>query len=544
MAQIEKFIVDAASVLVGFDKADVSDALTKSRSNLNAFCRDPTARTFYCKLVFFQAVVRVCPKRCAVCRSGENGEVFVSESYSKAMQSGQVISFLKRVSVSELNQQDAVSRKLQVNVLSYGDSERSSLEALQNMLQNSVDPLLSAGDAVSTADEMEDDAASRPVVTTRKKLQDFVVAVQLLQSSSRIPSVTLEVDSRIQSAVTRAKKEGREAKVEDLGAIATENKFLNELQNLVAVWSKDIGKVAKQWDEQSEDKGVDEVMYWSHLESGLRHIIEELERPEVKLQLAVLNNAKRAMYFESQTGVKQRLEEVVNVNLLMSDFPINEILGAPSLDRLKSALVLVFAALRKAKSATSYPVLRLMSFMQAIKKDLAAQMHKLLVSSIKPMEAKFHDFDVVYRTCREIFQTWDDELIRVKDMARSIARAKNMTVTLPATKYLSQFKLKNRLEDIYYIRIEHYKLTQTVNQVVATEGKNPSNSLFRELANTMACFADISPLDLTATGDEEWSAAQKTVSNFLCVYCTSVYTAPLHVFMSEMHYCHCSIKDV
>ena len=59
--------------------------------------------------------------------------------------------------------------------------------------------------------------------------------------------------------------------------------------------------------------------------------------------------------FESDPGLKQALDTVNDYAPLMKDFPLNDLLSATELDRIKNALQLIFTHLRKIK-ATKYPI--------------------------------------------------------------------------------------------------------------------------------------------------------------------------------------------
>ena len=80
------------------------------------------------------------------------------------------------------------------------------------------------------------------------------------------------------------------------------------------------------------------------------------------------------MYF---LGLKQGLHTVASYNPLMKDFPLEQLLSATELDRIKDALVAIFAHLKKIK-LSQYPIQRCLRLIEAISKDLMAQMLKVL----------------------------------------------------------------------------------------------------------------------------------------------------------------------
>jgi dynein heavy chain 1 len=62
----------------------------------------------------------------------------------------------------------------------------------------------------------------------------------------------------------------------------------------------------------------------------------------------------------------------------MKDFPINDLLSATELDRIRSAVQLIFSHLRKIRS-TKYPIQRALRLVEAISRDLGSQLLKVSV---------------------------------------------------------------------------------------------------------------------------------------------------------------------
>lgn len=75
-------------------------------------------------------------------------------------------------------------------------------------------------------------------------------------------------------------------------------------------------------------------------------------------------------------GLKQALATVNDYNPLMKDFPLEELLSATELSRIKTALVSIFSHMRKIRS-TRYPVQRALRLVEAISRDLSSQFLKV-----------------------------------------------------------------------------------------------------------------------------------------------------------------------
>lgn len=83
------------------------------------------------------------------------------------------------------------------------------------------------------------------------------------------------------------------------------------------------------------------------------------------------------------SGLKQALATVNDYNPLMKDFPINDLLSATELDRIRTATQHIFTHLRKIRN-TKYPMQRALRLVEAISRDLCAQLLKVITIVILP----------------------------------------------------------------------------------------------------------------------------------------------------------------
>lgn len=67
---------------------------------------------------------------------------------------------------------------------------------------------------------------------------------------------------------------------------------------------------------------------------------------------------------------------VNDYNQLMKDFPLNDLLSATELDRIRVALSAIFIHLRKIRP-TKYPIQRCLRLVEAISRDLSSQLLKV-----------------------------------------------------------------------------------------------------------------------------------------------------------------------
>ena len=167
---------------------------------------------------------------------------------------------------------------------------------------------------------------------------------------------------------------------------------MNALQNQVSKWIREIQKVTKLDRDPSSGTALQEISFWLNLERALLRIQEKRESPEVKnatanckyffklidqilflftkvsLTLDVLKHGKRfhaTVSFDTDTGLKQAIYTVNTYNPLMKDFPINDLLSATELDRIRAAVQAIFGHLRKIRN-TIYPIQRALRLVEAI----------------------------------------------------------------------------------------------------------------------------------------------------------------------------------
>lgn len=201
----------------------------------------------------------------------------------------------------------------------------------------------------------------------------------------------------------------------DFGDKVEDSTFLNALQNQVSKWIREIQKVTKLDRDPSSGTALQEISFWLNLERALLRIQEKRESSEVSLTLEVLKHGKRfhaTVSFDTDTGLKQAIATVNDYNPLMKDFPINDLLSATELDRVRVSVQAIFGHLRKIRN-TKYPIPRALRLVEAISRDLVNQLMKIL-GTRRLMYIPFEDFEKVMMSCFEVFLTWDDEYERLQ----------------------------------------------------------------------------------------------------------------------------------
>ena len=118
-------------------------------------------------------------------------------------------------------------------------------------------------------------------------------------------------------------------------------------------------------------------------------------------------------------------------NILMKDFPLDELLAATDLDKIQEAVYLIFAHINKklklsyASSAVScavtddrpYPIRRTLPLVEAISRDFNDQLLRVLGSQ-RLMYMDYAKFEGVMAQVAEVFGTWDENMKDFTNVAR------------------------------------------------------------------------------------------------------------------------------
>ena len=181
----------------------------------------------------------------------------------------------------------------------------------------------------------------------------------------------------------------------------------------------------------SAGTALQEVNFWLNVERALLKTQEKLETQEVQLTMDILKHGKRfhaTVSFESDTGLKQALELVKDYNVLMRDFPVNELtMQHDELPAICASLPVVFGHLRKVR-LTKYPLSRLFKLCEAISRDLCALMLRTLANK-RLMLVSYETFETHMSHAHAIFACWDDEHEKLATVVKDMTRKKS-TVTL------------------------------------------------------------------------------------------------------------------
>ncbi|XP_075239024.1 cytoplasmic dynein 1 heavy chain 1-like isoform X4 [Convolutriloba macropyga] len=379
--------------------------------------------------------------------------------------------FLKRALVVEAEKSVAS----QLRVMTLDDPAATPYETLHNYVSNAVAPYFKSYIRATGKTDRDSDKLAPSV---EKKLAELEMSLLHLQQNIEIPEVILQIHPTVLATIKKAKDEDRTAKVEDFGDLVEDSSFLNALQNGVNRWIREIQKVTKLDRDAGSGTAMQEISFWLNLEKAIQKIREKLDGIEVTLTLDILKQGRRYMAllsFDTDTGLGQAVTLVNDYNTLMKDFPLNELLAATELDKLKTALVSIFQHFKKMRS-TKYPTQRCLRLIEAISRDL---MNKLLniLGSQKLMHISHDEFERIIAACTEIFQTWDTEYDRLITALREQSKKKrddSMKMVWRANP--AHKKLQARLDQMRKFRKQHEQLRAVIVRVLRPTVRQPSAS--------------------------------------------------------------------
>lgn len=156
------------------------------------------------------------------------------------------------------------------------------------------------------------------------------------------------------------------------------------------------------------------------MENALESIEAQLKGEEVTLAMDVLKHAKRfhaTVSFIADTGLKEAADLVHKHNILMKDFPLDELLAATDLEKIQEAVVLIFAHINKKLKISPYPIRRTLPLVEAISQDFNDQILRVLGGQ-RLMYTDHTKFEEVMSLASEMFTTWDENMKDFTNVAR------------------------------------------------------------------------------------------------------------------------------
>jgi hypothetical protein len=143
-------------------------------------------------------------------------------------------------------------------------------------------------------------------------------------------------------------------------------------------------------------------------------------------------------------------------NHLMKDFPLDELLSAPDLDKIQEALGLIFGHLNRKLRLSPYPIRRALPLVEAISRDFNEQLLRVLTTH-RLAYAPYETAERALAHAAQIFRVWDDCVKEFTNVAREVTR-KRAEKFIPIKVHSAHAKLQERVRYLREWRKQHEQL--------------------------------------------------------------------------------------
>ncbi|KAK4543545.1 hypothetical protein LTR36_005440 [Oleoguttula mirabilis] len=404
----------------------------------------------------------------------------------------------------------------------------SPYESLHSLVRGALTPFFEAAARGSEPanDKLRADGEARTGISgARRKLADLEVSLQNLQQNIEVEAPRLQIHEAVQAQLEEANGNWQTAAIHIPEAAVSDSMLLNKLQNMANDWIKQIRDFTRIADERPVGTTTQEKNFWLAMESAIDGIEAQLSSGGVQLTMKILEKAKRhgiTASFSSDTKLKETKDKVQKYNTLFHGFPIEELLSATSIEKLRDSLDDVFSHLNKKLRVCPYPVRRALPLVEAISADLDARLHDLLHGRTL-MHLSFNDFNKVVAQVEEVWAFWDEDVKEFTNVAREVTRRRNdKFIPIKITK--RHDKTQDRLSYIHTFRENHEQLQNTIVNVLgpeeeATEATDAiATSLIveeigdvdavEEISQAYLAVKDVDVLDISPEGERLWTQAE------------------------------------
>ena len=409
-------------------------------------------------------------------------------------------------------------------------TEQAPLESMRTILRLALGPYLDACTRFKDEDQtqigLKDGNFRANVPGAMKKVAELEMSLLNLQQDTEIPELKLSLHPLIREAMLTAERKNVKPHISLIpNNYIEDSSFLNALQSLVNGWVNSIQSITKTTRDASSGTASQEINFWLAMESALERIQLQLRSDGVSLTMEVLRNAKRfqaTVSFDADTGLKDAFETVQKYNQLMRDFPMEDLLSATSLQKVREALDSIFAHINKKLRPSTYPIRRALSLVEAISSDLDKRIHTLMHGK-SLMRLNFEDFISVTRTMESIWRAWVDNAKEFTNVARDHMRKRNDKF-IPIKIVAKHSKTQERVSYIYNFRVNHEQLQQTIAKVLKPSKQARGSKAYqsykiggetfegvdalREVSVAYEALEDVDVLDVTFEGTRAWAEAE------------------------------------
>jgi dynein heavy chain 1, cytosolic len=403
----------------------------------------------------------------------------------------------------------------------------SPYEILHSFIHLALAPYFDAytqtQDAQHASKTRLDPEAKGGIPGTKKKIAELETSLLHLQQNIEIPVIHFQFHEIVQAALAEAESQNEKPSLDFVPVAVLENStVLNGVQNTANSWIKSIQTITKMSRDAECETAAQEINFWLNMELALARIEEQLRSEGVQLTMEILRHARRyqaTLSFSSDTGLKEATDMVQKYNILMHDFPLDELFSATSLEKVEQALDTVFLHLNRKLRLCPYPIRRSLALVEGISGDLDSRVRRLL-NGRTLMQLDYRDFTLLVRAVNSIWRSWDENLKEFTNVARDVTRRRNEKF-IPIKVTPRHLETQERLKYIHTFRNNHEQLQGTITSVLRPESQSPATvngevkqtatndaggdeDAVAEVSEAYAAIKDVDVLDTSKEGTQLW----------------------------------------
>ena len=265
-----------------------------------------------------------------------------------------------------------------------------------------------------------------------------------------IPDINLDIHPIVVKILKKCLNENRKHKYDDCIEYLDDDYFLDQLQENVNKWIRDIKNLCNLDRDPSAGSVLQEVNFWLNIEKELEKINEKRDSNEVIITLDLLKYSKHfvaIVSFDSAiTSLKETIKNVKDYNLFFKDLLLNNLLSASDLNQITVYIQYIFNHLRKIRNS-KYSFDKLFKLIEAISNDLQMQLVKIL-NTCSLVSINYDNFEKIYNATLTVFYVWYDEYEKFQGFIREIAKRKRQDPKSTWRINSSHKQVQNRLIQI------------------------------------------------------------------------------------------------
>ncbi|MGI4871990.1 MAG: hypothetical protein ACRYFX_12530, partial [Janthinobacterium lividum] len=358
----------------------------------------------------------------------------------------------------------------------------------------------------------------------RKKIAELELSLLHLQQNVEIPPITLVAHPIIQRTIQSALTAHKRVSINDFldNNILDDLATINAIQATTVVWRQQIKQLTEKDRDIHSGSTIQEINFWLNLDQVLGDVEAQLKSEPIILTFDVLAASKRlgvngAMIMQD-TGLKDAREKVRSYNLLMRDFPINELLSAPSLEKTANAIEQIFDHINRRLRTVPYPIARVIPLAEAITKDIETQLLTHLKGT-RLMQLSYSKFEALMLESSLVFAAYDNKIKDFITTSRDVLRKRSekfLVIKVNAT----HTNVQERLFYLRRFRDGHEQLASTIANILGAQTtlSNTDTTIVEQIRNLNAnkdisdaylALNNVDVLDVTPEGTQAFSIAER-----------------------------------